>query len=48
VGKKEEQVAIKLIHPHIEETVRLDMKILKGVVWALEKIPQMKCARDVF
>lgn len=37
-----EKIAVKLIHPHIEETVNLDMIILRGVVWFLELMPSMK------
>lgn len=36
---KIQDVAIKLIHPHIQNTVKLDMKILKGFVWFIELIP---------
>ena len=38
---RQQKVAIKLIHPHIEEIVKEDMVILKGLVWLLEKLPSL-------
>jgi aarF domain-containing kinase len=35
-------VAIKLIHPHIEENLIHDMNILKAVTWFIELFPSMR------
>lgn len=32
-------MAVKLIHPHVADTVKHDMYILRIFVWLVEKIP---------
>ncbi|CAH0518643.1 unnamed protein product [Peronospora belbahrii] len=37
-----QQVAIKVIHPHVKEMVALDLQLLHGLVAMLEMIPKLK------
>ena len=41
-GTGEIDVAVKLIHPDIEESLDQDMDILKAFTWLVEQIPQLR------
>jgi hypothetical protein len=36
------RVAVKVIHPHVDEMVRMDMGILRGLAYMVSKWPKME------
>jgi aarF domain-containing kinase len=36
------EVAIKMIHPHVEALVRTDMELLDILAWAMDKVPSLE------
>ncbi|TMW55168.1 hypothetical protein Poli38472_013930 [Pythium oligandrum] len=37
-----EDVAVKVIHPHVKELVALDLDLMRAAVWMIERIPRLR------